>query len=57
MGRCGEWGVAKGPHCPIAKETRFPADRPRLPWRGRFAFRAERAFLGRRLCAGGCGVC
>jgi hypothetical protein len=37
---------APGPHCPIAKESRFPADRPRLPWRGRFAFRAERAFLG-----------
>ena len=47
-------GRSKGPHCPIAKETRFRADRPRLPWRGRFAFRAGRVFLGWLVCAGGC---
>jgi len=26
--------------CPIAKDSRLPADRPRHPWRGRFALRA-----------------
>ena len=36
---------SKDPHCPIAKDSRIPADRPRHPWRGRFALRAVRVFL------------
>ena len=36
---------SKDPHCPIAKDSRIPADRPRHPWRGRFALRAVQAFL------------
>jgi len=35
----------KGPLCPIAKDSRIHADRPRHPWRGRFALRAQQAFL------------
>ncbi len=30
----------KGLLCPIAKDSRIRADRPRHPWRGRFALRA-----------------
>lgn len=36
---------SKDPHCPIAKDSRIPADRPRHPWRGRFALRAVQVFL------------
>ncbi|MDQ0628324.1 hypothetical protein QFZ44_000900 [Pantoea agglomerans] len=42
----GWWLVAvsrelpKGLLCPIAKDSRIHADRPRHPWRGRFALRA-----------------
>ena len=35
----------KGLLCPIAKDSRIHADRPRHPWRGRFALRAQQAFL------------
>jgi len=35
----------KGLQCPIAKDSRIRADRPRHPWRGRFALRAQQAFL------------
>ncbi|WP_152931561.1 hypothetical protein [Pantoea agglomerans] len=47
----GWWLVAvsrepsQGLLCPIAKDSRIHADRPRHPWRGRFALRAQQAFL------------
>jgi len=31
--------------CPIAKDSRIPADRPRHPCRGHVALRAQQAFL------------
>jgi len=36
---------SKDPHCPIAMDSRIPADRPRHPWRGRFALREVQVFL------------
>ena len=39
------WEPPKGLLCPIAKDSRIHADRPRYPWRGRFALRAQQAFL------------
>jgi len=39
------WELPKGLLCPIAKDSRIHADRPRYPWRGRFALRAQQAFL------------
>ncbi|MGC0866039.1 hypothetical protein [Pantoea agglomerans] len=35
----------KGLLCPIAKDSRIRADRPRHPWRGRFVLRPQQAFL------------
>ncbi|MGC1002165.1 hypothetical protein H0Z11_07420 [Pantoea agglomerans] len=34
---------SQGLLCPIAKDSRIRADRPRHPWRGRFALRAQQA--------------
>jgi hypothetical protein len=39
------WEPSKGLLCPIAKGSRIHADRPRHSWRGRFALRAQQAFL------------
>ncbi len=39
------WEPSQGLLCPIAKDSRIHADRPRHPWRGRFALRAQQAFL------------
>ena len=36
---------SQGGQGPIAKDSRIRADRPRHPWRGRFALRAQQAFL------------
>ncbi|ORM50724.1 hypothetical protein HA41_18275 [Pantoea conspicua] len=37
-------GAGSGKVCLIAKDSRIPADRPRHPWRGRFALQACLSF-------------